>query len=115
MIQIFGTKKCRESAKALRFFKERNIKVHFVDLADKGISRGELQNISRSIPLTELIDAEGKEYEKLNLKYMKFVIEEEMLEHPLLIKTPVVRSGKKAVSGFRPEVWSEMAAGEDAE
>ncbi len=114
MIQIFGTKKCRESAKALRFFKERNIKVHFVDLAEKGISKGELQNISRVIPLTELIDVESKEYERLNLKYMKFVIEDELLEHPLLIKTPIVRSGKKASSGFKPEIWIDMAMAENS-
>ena len=112
MIQIFGTRKCKESAKAVRFFKERNIKVHFVDLADKGISKGELQNISRSIPLPDLIDTGSREYEKLNLKYMKFVPEDEILEHPLLIKTPVVRSGKKAVCGFKPEEWAEMALAE---
>ena len=109
MIQIFGTKKCKETAKAVRFFKERNIKIHFVDLAEKGISKGELQNISRSVPLTELVDPESREYEKLNLKYMKFVPEDELLEHPLLIKTPIVRSGKKASSGFKPELWAEMA------
>lgn len=112
MIQIFGTKKCKESAKALRFFKERNIKIHFVDLAEKGMSKGELQNISRFIPMNELIDTESREYEKLNLKYIKFVIEEELLLHPLLIKTPVVRSGKKASSGYKPETWAEMAQAE---
>jgi len=108
MIQIFGTKKCKESAKALRFFKERNVKVHFVDLADKGISRGELQNISRSIPLSDLIDTDSKEYEKLNLKYMKFVIEDILVEHPLLIKTPIVRSAKKVSCGLKPDIWAEM-------
>jgi len=113
MIQIFGTKKCKESAKAVRYFKERNIKVHFVDLSEKGISKGELQNISRSITLNELIDTECKEYEKLNLKFMKYKIEDEILEHPLIIKTPIVRSGKKASSGFRPEVWAEMAVEPD--
>lgn len=110
MIQIFGTKKCKESSKAVRFFKERNIKVHFVDLAEKGISKGELQNISRSIPLSELIDTESREYEKLNLKFMKFKIEDELIEHPLLLKTPIVRYGNKASSGFKPELWSEMAS-----
>jgi arsenate reductase-like glutaredoxin family protein len=112
MIQIFGTKKCKESAKAVRFFKERNIKIHFVDLADKGISRGELQNISRSIPLSDMIDTGCKEFEKLNLKYLKFKAEDEIIEHPLIIKTPIVRSGRKAVAGFNPEVWNEMADSE---
>ena len=62
-IQIFGTKKCRETAKAVRFFKERGIAVHFVDIAEKP------------------------------------------LEHPLLLKTPVVRSGSNAAVGYAPEIW----------
>jgi len=108
MIQIFGTKKCKDSAKAVRFFKERNIKFHFVDLAEKGISKGELQNISKIIPLPDLIDTNSKEYERLNLKYMKFDIEEELLAHPLLIKTPIVRSGKKISCGSDPQNWKEI-------
>ncbi|MCL1864610.1 MAG: arsenate reductase family protein [Spirochaetes bacterium] len=109
MIQIFGAKKCKDSAKAVRFFKERNIKFHFVDLAEKGISKGELQNISKVISLPDLIDTDSKEYERLNLKYMKFDIEEELLSHPLLLKTPIVRSGKKVSCGFDPQLWKEIA------
>jgi arsenate reductase-like glutaredoxin family protein len=109
MIQIFGTKKCKDSAKAVRFFKEHNIKFQFVDLAEKGISKGELQNISKIIPLPDLIDSNCKEYERLNLKYMKFDIEEELLLHPLLIKTPIVRSKGKVSCGSDPLVWKEIA------
>jgi arsenate reductase-like glutaredoxin family protein len=109
MIQIFGTKKCKDSAKAVRFFKERNIKFHFVDLAEKGISKGELQNISKIIPFPDLIDITSKEYEKFNLKYMKFDIGEELLTHPLLIKTPIVRSGEKVSCGSDPQTWNEIA------
>ena len=109
MIQIFGTKKCKDSAKAVRFFKERNIKFHFVDLAEKGISKGELNNISKIILLPDLIDITSKEYERLNLKYMKFDIEEELFAHPLLIKTPIVRSGKKISCGSDPQTWKEIA------
>jgi len=61
-----------------------------------------------------LIDSESKEFEKLNLKYMKFTAEDELLAHPLIIKTPIVRAGKKSVSGLKPELWSEMAQGEHA-
>ena len=61
-IQIFGTKKCKETAKAIRFFKERRVEIHFVDLAQKAMSAGELKNISRSIPPEELIDTESREY-----------------------------------------------------
>lgn len=109
MIQIFGTKKCKDTAKAQRFFKERGVKVHMVDLAEKGMSRGELAAVSKSVPLDELIDKTCKEYEKKNLKYLKHDIEEELLADPLLFRTPVVRYGKEAAAGFAPEAWKKWA------
>lgn len=111
-IQIFGTKKCRETAKALRFFKERSIKVHNVDLAEKGMSRGELSSVARSVPYEDLIDKEGKEYMRMNLHYIKHVVEKVLLENPLLIKTPIVRNGSSATSGYAPEIWKEWIAAE---
>jgi len=109
MIQIFGTKKCKDTAKAIRFFKERGVKFQLIDLAEKGMSKGELESISKSVPLEELIDKTSKEYEKRNLAYIRHNIFEELLEHPLLTKTPVVRNGKEAVVGFNPEVWKKWA------
>ncbi|MFH1701618.1 MAG: ArsC/Spx/MgsR family protein [Candidatus Zixiibacteriota bacterium] len=108
MIQIFGTRKCKNTRKAERFFKERRIKSHFVDLREKAISHGELRSISNSIPMEDLIDTEGKEYEKCNLKYMKFDIAEELLNNPLLFKTPIVRFKGRATVGYQPETWKEL-------
>jgi len=104
-IQIIGTKKCSETRKAERFFKERRIPAQFRDLNEKGVSKGELDNITRSIPLEELIDREGKEYKKLNLQYITHNVEDALLEYPLLFKTPIVRNGKQATLGYRPEIW----------
>lgn len=106
-IQIFGTKSCRETQKALRFFKERRIQFHFRDLNEKGISPGELNNISQAIPLENLIDRNGKQYKKRNLEYMVFNIEEELLNDPLLLRTPVVRNGRLATAGYEPDIWQE--------
>jgi len=106
-IQIFGTKKCQDTRKAERFFKERRIQYHFRDLSEKGISPGELENISRSIPTEELLDREGKQFKKRNLGFMVFNTEEELLSDPLLFKTPIVRNGKHATIGYTPEVWLE--------
>ncbi len=111
-IQIFGTKKCNDTKKAERFFKERSIKYHFRNLTEKGISKGELNNISRVIPLEELIDKEGKEYKKRNLEYMVYNVETELLEDPLLFKTPIVRNGGKVTLGYQPEVWKQWIAEE---
>ena len=106
-IQLIGTKKCRDTQKAERFFKERKIPFQFRDLAEKGISKGELDNITRVIPLEELIDKEGKQFEKRNMKFMIYNPEEALLDDPLLFRTPIVRSGKLVTLGYKPAVWTE--------
>lgn len=104
-IQIFGTKKCKDTQKAIRFFKERRITTQFIDLNEKDISPGELNAIKRYFPIEELINTEGKEYLKQNLQYMKFNIEEKLLENPLLFVTPIVRSGNGVTLGHDPDSW----------
>ena len=106
-IQIMGTKKCRDTQKAERFFKERNIVYHFRDLSEKGISKGELENIKQVIPTDELIDKEDKQFKKRGFEYMVYDIETELLKDALLFKTPVVRNGRLATVGYQPELWKE--------
>lgn len=104
-IQIIGTKNCVDTRKAERYFKERRIPFHFRDLNEKGLAKGELDNIARVIPLEDLIDRTGKQFKKRNLQYMVFNLEEELLADPLLLKTPIVRNGKEVTVGYKPEVW----------
>lgn len=106
-IQIIGTKKCKETQKAERFFKERRITFHFRDLTEKGLSKGELENICRVITVEDLIDTESKRYKERGMQYMKFNIEEELLDDPLLLKTPIVRNERFVTVGYKPEVWKE--------
>lgn len=108
-IQIFGTLKCQETRKAQRYFKDRGIPFQFVNLAEKGLSRGELNSIKAVIGIENLIDKNSKEYNKRNLKYLTHNVEEELLNHPLLYKTPIVRDGRKATVGYAPDVWKEWA------
>jgi arsenate reductase len=104
-IIIIGTKKCKESQKAERFFKERRIPFHFRDLNEKSLTKGELENIVRAIPLEDLIDKEGKRYKDRGMQFMVFDIEEELLSDPLLLKTPIVRNERLVTVGYQPEVW----------
>ncbi|MNM51801.1 putative reductase [compost metagenome] len=108
-IQIFGTKKCFDTKKAERYFKERKIKYQFIDLTEKAISKGELQSIRKSLTLNALINIKSKEYEKSNLKNIRAdeVKEEILLKNPKLFVTPVVRNGKEATVGYEPEVWKQ--------
>lgn len=107
-IQIFGTKKCFDTKKAERFFKERGIKVQFIDMKEKGMSRGEFNSVMQSVGgIDNLINEKAKDKETLTL--MKYLSdsdrEEKLFENQQLIRTPVVRNGKKAAVGFAPEIW----------
>ena len=106
-IQIIGTKKCKESQKAERFFKERKIPYHFRDLNEKGISKGELENIKQAVPTEELLDKEGKQFKQRGFEFMVYDIEAELFEDSLLLKTPIVRNGKLVTVGYEPEIWKE--------
>ena len=72
-----------------------------------GLSKGELENISRKYSLEELINKEGKQYKKRNLQYMTYNLEHELLEDALLFKTPIVRNGKEVTLGYEPDTWKE--------
>lgn len=105
-LQIFGTKKCKDSKKAQLYFQERRISFQFINLAEKEMSKGELRAIlGGSITLDTLIDTESKVYVDKNLKYMVYDKEETLLANPLLFKTPIVRDGKRATVGYVPEIW----------
>ncbi len=106
-IQIFGTPKCQDTRKAQRFFKERGIPFQYIDLTAKGLSKGELNSVKSTVGIENLIDKEGKEYARKNLKYLTHNVEEELLNNPLLLKTPIVRNGPKATVGYTPDVWQE--------
>ena len=108
MIQIFGTKKCQDSRKAERWFKERGRNVQFIDLKQKGMSPGELKSVASKVGIESLIDREGQRYVDKGLKYAAPTgprIEQILLDDPLLLKTPVVRAGKEATVGYQPDVW----------
>lgn len=109
MIQIFGTKKCKDTQKAERYFKERGVAYQFRDLTQKGVSKKELENFTQHYELEDLIDKEGKQYSKRNLKFILHDIENELLEDPLLFRTPIVRKERKVVLGYDSEGWSKFA------
>lgn len=108
-IQIFGKKKCFDTKKAERYFKERKIKYAFIDMNEKGISKGELNSIKNSISLNELINEKSKDYKSSNIDKIRSsdIKIEILLKNQSLIKTPIVRNGKDATVGYKPEIWKE--------
>ena len=108
-VQLFGTKKCSETRKAERWFKERRVALHVVDLAQKPMSPGELRNVAARVGGFEaLIDREGKRYLDKGLKYAAPTgprIEQALVDDPLLLRTPIVRSDGRATVGYQPDIW----------
>jgi len=111
-MQIYGTRKCKLTKKAERFFRDRGIKYHFVDLAEHTLSRGELDNIRRGIPMAEsLIDTKSPAFEKRGMKYMDYDELEEILADPFLLRTPIVREGSRVIAGDNEAAWKTMEKG----
>jgi arsenate reductase (glutaredoxin) len=110
IVQIFGHKKCADTRKAERWFKERRQKIQMVDLREKGLSRGELESVAAHVGGMEaLIDREGARYADKGLRHAAPTlarIEALLLEEPLLLRTPIVRRGAAATLGYCPEVWA---------
>ncbi len=92
------------------FFKERNIDYHFVNIQEKPMSKGELESVMRFVPAEDLVDPESQEYKKQQLQYMKYSPLDKLLESPLLLRTPVVRSKTFATAGYDPEGWKRFLA-----
>ena len=108
VIQIFGTKKSFDTKKAQRYFKERRIKVQFIDLKQKEMSKGELTSVMQAIGgIDRLLDPKAKDEETLALiqhltPSQRF---EKLLENQQVLAEPIVRNGKKATVGYQPDVW----------
>jgi arsenate reductase (glutaredoxin) len=110
-VQIFGTRKCRDTQKAIRFFKERRVQIHMVDLDERPASPGELRRFVQKFGVESLLDREGKRFRDRGL-HVAHLPESRIL--PLLesdsrlLRTPLVRSGSKLSIGGDPGAWQDM-------
>ena len=104
-IQIFGKSKCFDTKKAERYFKERKIKVHKIDILDIGMSRGEFRSVKAAVGFESMVDEKASGSEIIKYLAHEEDKEEKLLENPAFIKTPIVRNGKQATIGYCPDVW----------
>lgn len=107
-IQIFGTNKSFDTKKAQRWFKERRIRFQFVDLREKDMSKGELRLVMQAAGgLDAVLDPKAKDADTLALvqnlaESQRF---DKLLENQQLLREPIMRNGRQATVGYRPEVW----------
>ncbi|MEZ4411858.1 MAG: arsenate reductase family protein [Gemmatimonadales bacterium] len=112
-VQVFGTKKCQDTRKALRFFAERRVKTHFVDLRVKAASPGELRRFAQKFGVGALVDREGKRFAELGLRSAALSDErwlDRLADEPTLLRTPLVRQQQRLTIGPAEETWKEWVA-----
>ena len=107
-IQIFGSNKCFDTKKAMRYFKERNIRYQFIDMKEKGMSKGEYNSVKQAVGgLEMMLNQDCKNKDALSL--IQYIAAEDkddkVLENQSVLMTPIVRNGKQATVGYQPEVW----------
>jgi arsenate reductase len=108
-VQIFGVKKSPETRKALRFFAERRIKTHFVDLRERAASRGELSRFVQKFGIAALIDDTARRYAELGLRTARYGEDrwlEILVDEPLLLRMPLVRHGNSLSVGAAEATWT---------
>lgn len=104
-IQIFGRNKCFDTKKAQRFFKERNIKFQFINLDEKDMSKKEFESVLRQVGIDEMIDSKAKDKELLTMLNYLTDKESKVFDNQQVLKTPIVRNGKLATVGYKPDMW----------
>lgn len=112
-VQIFGVKKNAETRKALRFFAERRVKAHFVDLQERAASRGELTRFAQKFGVSALVDVTSKRFDDLGLRTARYGDErwlQILMDEPLILKMPLVRHGNALTIGAAETTWKSWLA-----
>ena len=112
-VQIFGIRKSADTRKALRFFSERRIKTHFVDLKERAASPGELRRFVQKFGIGAIIDSESPLFRDLGLRHARMSDESwlsKLVDEPMLLKMPLVRSGNNLTIGLDEIAWKSWVS-----
>jgi arsenate reductase (glutaredoxin) len=112
-VQIFGIRKSSDTRKALRFFAERRIKTHFVDLQERAASAGELRRFAQKFGAEALVDRGSRRYAELGLGAARLSEDrwlEKLADEPLLLRLPLVRRQHQLTVGDAEPTWREWTA-----
>ena len=112
-VQIFGVKKNAETRKAIRFFAERRVKAHFVDLQERAASRGELTRFAQKFGVSALVDVTSKRFDELGLRTARYGDErwlQILVDEPFILKMPLVRHGNALTIGAAETTWKSWLA-----
>jgi arsenate reductase-like glutaredoxin family protein len=109
-VQIFGIRKSADTRKALRFFAERRVKTHFVDLNERAASPGELRRFIQRFGVDSVLDRGSRRFAELGLGAARLSEErwlDKLAQEPLLLRMPLVRNGNHLTVGDGSDAWRE--------
>jgi arsenate reductase-like glutaredoxin family protein len=112
-VQVFGTPESQATRAALRFFKERRIDVHFVDIRRKPMAAGELRRFVERLGVRALADTESKAWRDAGLGYLSMPdadLADRLLADQRLLRIPLVRSGNAFAAGRDEPAWKSLVA-----
>lgn len=112
-VQVFGVKKSADTRAALRFFAERRIRVHFVDLNQRAAAPGELRRFAQKFGVAALVDRDSKRFAQLGLGAAQLTDQrwlDKLALEPLLLRMPLVRHQQRLTIGLAPEEWKAWVA-----
>jgi arsenate reductase-like glutaredoxin family protein len=112
-VQVFGTPDSKPTRAALRFFKERRMEVHFVDLHRKPMAAGELRRFVERLGARALADTEGKAWLDAGLGYLSMSdadLVDRLLNDQRLLKLPLVRIENRFAAGRDDAAWKNLVS-----
>ena len=111
--QVFGVRKSADTRAALRFFAERRVRTHFVDVNERPASLGELRRFAQKFGVRALVDRDARRFAELGLGAALLLEEHwlaKLVAEPLLLRLPLVRCGQQLTVGRAEETWRSWVA-----
>lgn len=111
-VQLFGLAKSKTTRKAQRFFKERRVPFHFVDLERRAPAPGELRKWVQRFGVEALLDQSSRSYVEQGLRYVSASEEDwirRIVADPTVLRLPLARCGKDLAVGDDPQAWQRFA------
>ena len=105
---MFGTRKSADTRKALRFFAERRVKTHFVDLDERPASPGELRRFAQKFGVAALVDHDSRRFAEFGLGAARLTDDrwlERLADEPHLLRLPLVRQQQRLTIGAAEAEW----------
>jgi arsenate reductase (glutaredoxin) len=110
-VQVFGTPNSQDTRAALRFFKERRIDVHFVDVSRKSMAPTELRRFIDKLGARAVADESSKAWRDSGayLRMDDFELAERLFTDQRLLRQPLVRIGNDVAAGRDEARWKSLA------